>query len=82
MVVFAALVMISMAFPDLGFEALGAKQVFGAVWVATWAALFFAVDRITARHLAGDEPAESKWFLVQASAGALALVALAGSIAR
>jgi hypothetical protein len=73
---FAALASASAAFPSVTVEIYGVKRVFGAVWVAISAVLFIPVDRITARHLAGDEPPESKWTIVKTTAASLLLFLL------
>ena len=66
----------SVAFAGFSPEVYGTRRVVIAFWVLAWVILFFPVDRITERHLAGDEPAESQWLIVKFTASAIAVFVL------
>jgi len=72
----AVLLLGSTAFPAFNPEVYGVKRLFGVLWVLVWVFLFFPVDRIAARHVAGEEPAESKWLILKFTAGAFVVFVL------
>jgi len=73
----ALLLLGSEAFPAFDPEVYGVKRLFVALWVLIWVTLFFPVDRITRRHVAGTEPVESRWLVLKFAASTLAAFVLA-----